>query len=630
MKVFFSRGVCSFVSLQLLVGIAAGSSSSTGLNGINSAALPETGAGISIGQVEPGRPGKRIADGGPDSAINANQFIVPVDVFRRDGNPNVADADKHGEEVAGVMISRDNGDGPDMDNDTAIGVAPFAKLYASAYIAGTGESQAAISFQHIALQDNDDVRAINFSAGISAGASLLDGNSLLTKFVDWSADTHDVLYVIAGNEMTNIPLPTDNYNGVTVAFSTQLGGVYRQLDPSNSYDEDAVGTRTSVDIIAPGRDIEVATQGGGHSELFSGTSYAAPHVTGTVALLQQFAETRITQSQPNWDPDARHHEVMKAVLLNSADKIKDDGAIEPVGSFLGMEKTIVDTDGTSTWLDSSAFKDVGPLDKIGNVPLDLRLGAGQLNANRARLQLNPGEYDPNGASVPAVGWDFDTTAGDDSINKYALTSQINGGTYISLTLAWDRSVEFATDSGTTGKYDVGDTFIDDCCFSDLDLYLMPAGATNLSQLITASASTDTNDTLEHVFFKVPSTGHYEIWVHQFGSQFGQLQDYALAWWTGTAPAVVESGDYNGDNVVDAQDYLVWKNGFGGSVTAGSSADGNGNGVIDAADYVIWRNSLSAGSGTAASVPEPGGLAWLAFGIAVTAYVRRQRETRLPS
>jgi hypothetical protein len=35
---------------------------------------------------------------------------------------------------------------------------------------------------------------------------------------------------------------------------------------------------------------------------------------------------------------------------------------------------------------------------------------------------------------------------------------------------------------------------------------------------------------------------------------------------------------------------LWKAAFGTSVVPGSGSDGNGNGVIDAADYVIWRKN----------------------------------------
>jgi hypothetical protein len=67
------------------------------------------------------------------------------------------------------------------------------------------------------------------------------------------------------------------------------------------------------------------------------------------------------------------------------------------------------------------------------------------------------------------------------------------------------------------------------------------------------------------------------------------------------------GDYNGDSVVNAEDYTEWRGAYGGSVAPGTGADGSGNGVIDAADYVVWRKNLVTGSGNAvASVPEPSG------------------------
>ena len=133
--------------------------------------------------------------------------------------------------------------------------------------------------------------------------------------------------------------------------------------------------------------------------------------------------------------------------------------------------------------------------------------------------------------------------------------------------------------------------------------MLPKGADNTDDAIAFSDSSDS--TIEHLFAQIPTTGQYEFWVYQFDNPLGIANEpYGVAWWadpvTGTA-----QGDYNGDGVVDSQDYTDWRGAFGGFVSAGTGADGNGDGVIDAADYVVWRKNLRRGSGARlASVPEP--------------------------
>jgi hypothetical protein len=84
------------------------------------------------------------------------------------------------------------------------------------------------------------------------------------------------------------------------------------------------------------------------------------------------------------------------------------------------------------------------------------------------------------------------------------------------------------------------------------------------------------------------------------------------------------GDYNRDHHVNDLDYQLWKSDFGS--TNSPAVDGNGNGVVDAADYTIWRNHVGLGAGSWAAgdgVPEPTSLwftlssvfvLWLASGI----------------
>jgi hypothetical protein len=71
---------------------------------------------------------------------------------------------------------------------------------------------------------------------------------------------------------------------------------------------------------------------------------------------------------------------------------------------------------------------------------------------------------------------------------------------------------------------------------------------------------------------------------------------------GTTP-----GDYNGDGVVDAGDYVVWRKNQGTMNTLPN--DNNIGGTISSAHYDLWRSNFgtTAGSGATldfAAVPEP--------------------------
>jgi hypothetical protein len=90
-----------------------------------------------------------------------------------------------------------------------------------------------------------------------------------------------------------------------------------------------------------------------------------------------------------------------------------------------------------------------------------------------------------------------------------------------------------------------------------------------------------------------------------------------------------SADYNRNGVVDAGDYVVWRETAGKSVTPGSGADGNNDGMITTEDYNIWRShyGLLSGAGmSGATVPEPSQIKLAAeFCIAVLTVARSSRR-----
>ncbi|MFB8789532.1 MAG: S8 family serine peptidase [Potamolinea sp.] len=512
-------------STSLLTIPVLASPASIGETGIDAARLHQqpynlTGRKIAIGQVEIGRP----AVYGFDKAVSWNPTTSLERVFYRNGpakaNTNV---DAHAAMVAAVMVSK---------SKTLPGVAPGARLYSSA--AGTpsksGQAEECLSAQFVAQQNSTDVRAINFSFGEplsrdSRPDATLDGNALLTQCIDWSSRIHNVLYVISGNQgKGGIPIPTDNYNAINTAFTAQREGVFTKVDFPNLSAQPVgigrrliqreinVGSRRSINLVAPGSKIPAYSLAG-KIEQVSGTSFAAPHITGTVALLQEFGDRQIQSNQFNWSINSRRHEVMKAVLLNSADKIKDNGD----GLLLGMTKTILGKDNLN-WFDSDAYKDP-------KIPLDIQMGTGQLNAFRAYQQFSAGQWSTSGV-VPGIGWDY-RSVNHLFFQEYVLEKPLKEKSFVSLTLAWDRLVELE-DTNKNKAYDIGESFRDRG-LNNLDLYLMSVDENDISKSVCSSVSDV--DSVEHIFCQVPSAGRYKIRV-QYRQQVNEpSQYYALAWWT---------------------------------------------------------------------------------------------------
>lgn len=536
--VWVAGGIC-LAAVGLARPVWTQETLSIGVAGIDAQRLHELpynliGRKIAIGQVEIGRPGKF----GLDKAVSKQPAIAPAGVFLRNGaakaNTNI---DPHAQNVASIMIS---------GSKTLVGIAPGARLYSTAVgsVKYAGQPEECLSAQSTANQNSGDVRAINFSFGETLERdprpeARLDGHSLLTRCLDWSSRVHDVLYVIAGNQgKGGIPIPTDNYNGMNIAFSSRQDGIFRKVDVTNLSAagggvkgglrgrEMNLGTRQSISLVAPGNRVFALNPDARVKEV-TGTSFAAPHVTATVALLQEYGDKQIKKaiasrspsqeglggSQQNWSLDARRHQVMKAVLLNSADKVQDAGD----GLRLGMSKTIIDKQNRN-WIDSDAYRQP-------KVALNSEIGAGHLNAFRAYEQFKAGQWQPS-QPVPALGWNYHQLKAN-SAEDYALATPLKQGSYVAITLVWDRLVELR-DKNQNSEFDVGEDFRDRG-LNNLDLYLLNANSNAVASNICTSVSEV--DSIEHIFCPVPTTGNYKIRV-QFRQQVNQpSQPYAIAWWT---------------------------------------------------------------------------------------------------
>jgi cyclophilin family peptidyl-prolyl cis-trans isomerase len=98
---------------------------------------------------------------------------------------------------------------------------------------------------------------------------------------------------------------------------------------------------------------------------------------------------------------------------------------------------------------------------------------------------------------------------------------------------------------------------------------------------------------------------------------------------------VVAADFNRNGVVDAADYVVWRNTKGTNVTPYSGADGDGDGDVDDGDYLIWINNFGNVRGTASGtgvgslspgeVPEPAGVFLALLGSLILGRIGRRRR-----
>jgi hypothetical protein len=81
-----------------------------------------------------------------------------------------------------------------------------------------------------------------------------------------------------------------------------------------------------------------------------------------------------------------------------------------------------------------------------------------------------------------------------------------------------------------------------------------------------------------------------------------------------------TGDYNGDGIVDAGDYSLWRDTLGS--TTNLAADGDGNGMVNLLDYNLWAANYGAQQTSTLQTPEPAAIALVVLGMGLVANPRR--------
>jgi hypothetical protein len=152
--------------------------------------------------------------------------------------------------------------------------------------------------------------------------------------------------------------------------------------------------------------------------------------------------------------------------------------------------------------------------------------------------------------------------------------------------------------------------------SDLHLTNKPPGDYNFSQnyFHLSSCSSGSPDRLEGTLMNgcvLPNGTRMEITPFDI-AVFADLG----------YPLINATGDYNGNNKVDAADYVVWRKSLN-QTGVGIAADGNLNNRVDAGDFAFWRSRFGQSIATASGlVPEPSAFLLLLAGFYLAFQSRR--------
>lgn len=282
--------------------------------------------------------------------------------------------------------------------------------------------------------------------------------------------------------------------------------------------------RAAVDIVAPGTTLTLAYYGGqtggnnptlpgspggpaslpsSYSLGLAGTSFSSPVVAGGAALLDSASYGTPALAANLQSRDAR---VIKAVLLNSADKI-------------------------SGWTNGQAPHPNGNGGVVTTQSLDYNSGAGAMNLTRAYAQyVTAATQDVPGTPaglqgfVDPTGWDFGVVSHNND-NVYIINQVLPAGALLTVTLDWFR--ERALDAQLLT--------IDEIAQADLDLAVRDTFTGNI---ISESISSVNN--VEHLSFQLPRTSIYQLEVTFFGTIFDftntyTTEQYGLAWSVAAVP-----------------------------------------------------------------------------------------------
>ena len=222
-----------------------------------------TGSMVNIAIVDTG-----IDKDHPDLAVNIKGGENFVPDKRGRVNPDKWDDDNgHGTHVAGTVAAIDNEIG-------VVGVAPTAYLYAVKVLDKTGSGTLSGIVNSLTWCINNGIQVVN----MSLGAELLPGDPAIETF-------HDAVKAVYNAGIVQVASAGNNGGPAGNHYPAAFAEV-TAVSATDSSDATASWSNygPEVELAAPGVSIKSTYKRGGYTTM-SGTSMAAPHVTGSAALV---------------------------------------------------------------------------------------------------------------------------------------------------------------------------------------------------------------------------------------------------------------------------------------------------------------------------------------------------------
>ena len=186
-------------------------------------------------------------------------------------NPNIViDRVGHGTHVAGIIAA--NG-----SNNSIVGVAPWSNLYILKAIDGSGSGKVRWVINAINYAVEKKVDIISMSLGMA------NDDPKLEKAIKHAINNNILVVCAAGNEGDGNAEAFEYSYPASYVDVISVGAVDKKGVPADFSNSNLV-----VDLVAPGVDV-VSTYPNNQFASLSGTSMAAPHVTGSLALLKNWS-----------------------------------------------------------------------------------------------------------------------------------------------------------------------------------------------------------------------------------------------------------------------------------------------------------------------------------------------------